>query len=224
MYLTDHQTIKLEAELGIDSNLRTWEIADKLREAQHKIDLALCQVAAHWSLEREDLFLETIAIDMVEKFVSKGDSDHDKNERLFRGASIKWALGRYDAAIRELTNTLEFATKLNERKLIDDNKNQLVYFLADWQISRTKEIPQDLIDLAKEYVQALPIDDEDCVDTRGFYLIAFGNADEIMEGWRLVNEAFKGRASHKEFDKFKAFHEYHEYTAIRRLLSAKARL
>lgn len=90
------ETIKLGSELGITSALDTSVIAEKLTEraASQTVDLPLCQLAAYWSLERENRYLKTVAVKIVNMYEARKDGSQQQHcERIFRGGSIKWALG-----------------------------------------------------------------------------------------------------------------------------------
>jgi ppGpp synthetase/RelA/SpoT-type nucleotidyltranferase len=229
MYLADERhdepTATLADKLKITSDLSVTRIAETLRgEALARpVDRPLCYLAAHCSLDHEDdPTLQRLALEIVNKHEQRTDgTKEEKCKRLFRAASIKWALGLHSQAIDGISRAIALATELNDSETVGEGKYQYVYFAADWEVAGSTVVPAAIKERATEYTSdeqllALSEKDPDFLDTRGFFLIAFGTSGEIRHGWNMVTRAYTERSTspHKQYQ---LFHEYHEYAAIRRL-------
>lgn len=175
-----------------------------------------CHSAALLALLTDRADLEVRALDCANSFVASeqrlGGATQYATALMVR-AITNWALGDTKKALDDLDQAL--GCNATDTKLIEKIKSLYAYYVADAEDQERK-------DKATRYLDELG-DRASAKDTRGLLLVVFGPTKEkVNEGRQLLLEAIRDAPTQytsRDLAYCEAFHELHDYIALRKLLS-----
>jgi len=111
-------------------------------------------------------------------------------------AYLYWGVSQFNRAIEIAEKGLEYASKVEDRKISETLQNSLAYYYADGD-RNDKEIE------ARQYASAaLKTESDAALDTYGFVLICFGKTtEEVLKGVDFCKQALEKGAPFKFFSK-----------------------
>lgn len=224
LYFKQPEVKKIAEELNLDVHdlPETSKLASILEQGEKRLGVSreFCKLTALCAVKCDADYLRAEARRYADIFVEQ--AAREARRYLVRG-SVKWLIGHIEDGIRDVLTGLDMGKKQSaDATVVEQSKNNLVYFVADWKAYEGNE-REEFNQAAKVYAEEIRANpDEKTTDTLGLYLIAFGETeDEVEQGRAYLRKALKERSDDPSY---LGFYRLHEFIALRKLLEMALQL
>jgi ppGpp synthetase/RelA/SpoT-type nucleotidyltranferase len=223
-YLSQPDTMEAGKQIGIDLSTTPRPdiilVLTALRRVKLKgpIGPAICRFAALCALQLCNEAVKILALQLCDKLV---EADPDSLGSLLLRGYVYWVLGEYAEAIEANRSVVRSARADKEsQEWVKRAKNNFIYFICDWKLSKKGGEDRQLEEEARGYIQEMlsrgkPRQHE--ADTIGLFKILFGDFDEIEKGRELLKASKRTRRKELDAQNYEQFYRLHDYVALSRL-------
>ncbi len=217
LYLDQPVIRNMAEKLGLDVHKlpEITRLAAVLREGSVLFDISanFCKFTALCAAQCDADFIRSEARRYADLLVDRNPKE--AHSYLIR-STVTWLIRHFEEAIADAIRAIEIANGAGDVKIVEQGKNNLVYFVADWKACENKE-RESFTNLAHTYAEEIRANpNEKSADTLGLYLIVFGQtASDVDQGRDYLRSALKRRENDPSYI---SFYRLHNFIALRTLL------